>query len=192
MIKAPGEYGVQVVCGEGQSLGNYQGFGGPLLGFLAVEKKYVRRMPGRLVGKTTDSRGNTSYTLTLQTREQHIRRERATSNICTNQGLVALRSVIFMSLTGGVFREYAVYNHKLAVKLFHLLQEKGFVPVTNGPFFNEFTMSHPEMESIYNYLKSHGIIPGKLSSDKKELTIAVTEMLTEEDIITYSRLAGEV
>ena len=100
LLKRPAEMGVDIVCGEAMSFGNPTGFGGPCLGFVACQKNFMRRMPGRLIGKTTDSAGKPCFVLTLQTREQHIRRERATSNICTNQGLCALRAVIYMSSVG--------------------------------------------------------------------------------------------
>lgn len=195
LVKPPGIYGADVVCGEGQSLGNYPGFGGPLLGFMATRKKHTRRLPGRIVGRTVDSRGKESYVLTLQTREQHIRRERATSNICTNQGLMALRSVIYMSLMGPGLVNLARFNHQLAVRLRNGLLDLGFSPFSGSPFFNEFTVLHPRIDTFTEEMRRKGFQPGillELPDDRKALLICVTETSGEKGVNDYLKAAGEV
>ncbi|MGL4369572.1 MAG: aminomethyl-transferring glycine dehydrogenase subunit GcvPA, partial [Spirochaetota bacterium] len=137
LLKPPGELGADIVCGEGQSFGNPAGFGGPCLGILAAKDFFTRKMPGRLVGKTADSGGKEAYVLTLQTREQHIRREKATSNICSNEGLCALRAAIYLSLAGKNLRPLAQLNHAMTSYLKTRLSEKGILPVFSAPFFNE-------------------------------------------------------
>jgi glycine dehydrogenase subunit 1 len=194
LVKPPGIHGADVVCGEGQSLGNYPGFGGPLLGFMAARKKHTRRLPGRVVGRTGDSQGREAYVLTLQTREQHIRRERATSNICTNQGLMALRSVIYMSIMGPGLADLARYNHQLAVRLRKGLLDLGFSPLNDRPFFNEFTVTHPEIDSFIKEMKARGFQPGillELSDTHRGLTVCVTETAGEGGVENYLQAARE-
>jgi glycine dehydrogenase subunit 1 len=143
-IRAPGEMGADIVVGEGQSIGNALNFGGPYLGLFATRDKYVRQMPGRLCGETVDAKGNRGFVLTLSTREQHIRREKATSNICTNSGLCALAFTIHMSLLGEKgLRDVAALNHARAVQTADALSSIKGVRLVNRHFFNEFTVELP-------------------------------------------------
>jgi len=145
LLKNPGSCGADLVAGEGQSLGISKSFGGPGLGLLAGSKKLMRNLPGRLVGKTTDANGDMGYVLTLATREQHIRREKASSNICSNNGLNAMTAAIYMACVGKIgIREIAQQNHDKAVYLRTCLEQAGFEPVFNTPFFNEFVVKGPK------------------------------------------------
>jgi len=144
LLKRPGHFGADLVAGEGQSLGLAKSFGGPGLGLLAGTQKMMRNLPGRLVGKTTDSKGRRGYVLTLATREQHIRREKASSNICSNNGLNAMAAAVYMSALGkNGIREIAQLNHDKAVYLKNVLVGAGFESVYNGAFFNEFVLKAP-------------------------------------------------
>jgi glycine dehydrogenase subunit 1 len=141
LVEAPGAMGADIVVGEGQSIGNGLNFGGPYVGLFATRQKYVRQMPGRLAGETLDAEGRRGFVLTLSTREQHIRREKATSNICTNSGLCALAFSIHMTMLGEKgLRQLARVNHANAVKLADLLARTPNVEVLNESFFNEFTI----------------------------------------------------
>ena len=145
LFKSPGAQGADIVCGEGQSMGIPQSFGGPGLGMFATSMKHVRTMPGRLVGRTEDVDGKPGFVLTLSTREQHIRREKATSNICSNQGLCATASAIFMASLGGTgIKKLAKLNRNKAEYLKAELAKIGFVPAFSGTTFNEFVMTAPE------------------------------------------------
>jgi len=189
-LKSPGACGADIVAGEGQSLGVEMNFGGPHVGIFATRKKFVRLMPGRLAGKTKDTDGNPGYVLTLSTREQHIRREKATSNICTNNALCALKSCIFMATMGkaGLMKTAAV-NHHLAKYAFdQLLGIKGVKATYTGAFFNEFVIELPipAAQLIANCASKH-IIPGVPLSqfDPKQthaLLVCVTETKTQRDI----------
>ncbi|MBF0274053.1 MAG: aminomethyl-transferring glycine dehydrogenase subunit GcvPA [Nitrospinae bacterium] len=163
LLKAPIDYGVEIVAGEGQSLGNGVNFGGPLLGIFAVQKKYMRSMPGRIVGQTKDTNDKRGFVLTLATREQHIRRERATSNICSNQGLCALSASIYLSLYGkNGLKELAEHNAKLASYAFNNIKAiKGVKTPQNASFFNEFVIELPSnaKELLHKGLKK-GIVAG--------------------------------
>ena len=144
LLKSPGRCGADLVAGEGQSLGMTKSFGGPGLGLLAGTQKLMRNLPGRFVGKTTDSNGQRGYVLTLATREQHIRREKASSNICSNNGLNAMTAAVYLAAAGkkGI-REIAKLNHDKAVYLKNTLEGAGFKSVYNGAFFNEFVLKAP-------------------------------------------------
>lgn len=196
MLKPPGcwgEHGVDIACGEGQPLGAPMAGGGPYVGFLSTRKQYVRQMPGRLVGRTTDTDGKTGYTLTLQAREQHIRRDKATSNICTNQGLLVTTATIHMSLLGpeGFMRvaQQCHQNTRLLVK--KLLNISGVSRVFHAPFFHEALIQLPKniknIASILNQLEAAGIhagYPPELHNPalKNTLLVCATECRTETEI----------
>lgn len=159
LYKSPGLYGVDVACGEGQSFGIPQSFGGPGLGMFAFQKEYVRNVPGRLVGETRDLDGKRGYVLTLATREQHIRREKATSNICTNQGLCALAASIYMASLGRTgLKELARLNYDKAVYLREGLRKKGVTIPFDGPIFNEFVVQFKA--GCYEHLLEKGMVAG--------------------------------
>ena len=201
MLKPPGEYGADIAVGEGQSLGNALNFGGPYLGFFACREQHVRRMAGRLVGQTVDLEGNTGYVLTLSTREQHIRRERATSNICTNQGLNALAASVYMAALGkcGLATVASLCYHKAhyAAKAIGALD--GYEVDTGTAFFNEFVVRCPRSVSETNQrlLADHGILGGyDLEKAYPELgrcmLLCVTEMNSAQQINHLVAALGEV
>jgi glycine dehydrogenase subunit 1 len=190
LLKPPSEFDADIVTGEGQPLGIPLSFGGPYLGLFATKDKYVRKMAGRLAGETVDSRGQRGYVLTLNTREQHIRRENATSNICTNQGLIALASTIYLSLLGkSGLQDLAKLNYHKA----HYAAEKistvpGFSVNPVQPFFNEFVVQCPVPAAEVNqYLLEHDILGGYdlgqvYPGMVHELLVAVTEMNPRSEI----------
>ncbi len=183
-----------IVVGEGQSIGVGLGFGGPHLGLFACKKEYTRQMPGRLCGQTTDADGKISYVLTLSTREQHIRREKATSNICTNVGLCALAFTVHMSLLGEQgMKNLALLNHQKACDLADKLEEINDVKVINTSFFNEFTVQLPidDAEDVVNKLAEKGILAGYPLHDGK-LLITATETTTENDVTALTTALREV
>jgi glycine dehydrogenase subunit 1 len=190
LLKSPGELGADIVAGDGQSFGLPLAFGGPYVGFFAVRQKDVRAMPGRLVGETTDLDGQRGFVLTLSTREQHIRREKATSNICSNQGLCALVTTIFMSLLGKQgLREMAEQNlAKAAYARQQLSRLKGVSLVFSGPVFNEFVVRcHEPVAEVLGRLEKNNILAGiPLGEDYPELAdcilVCVTEQNPREDI----------
>jgi glycine dehydrogenase subunit 1 len=162
ILKNPGSCGADIVCGEGQSLGIPRSFGGPGLGVFASRQKYVRNMPGRLIGQTVDKDGKRGFVLTLATREQHIRRERATSNICSNQGLCATTATMYMAMLGGTgFRELAALNHDKAAYLKAELQKAGVTTAFPSPGFNEFVVKFPgDFDARYQRLLEKKIVAG--------------------------------
>jgi glycine dehydrogenase subunit 1 len=191
-IRPSGEMGADIVAAEGQSFGNALNFGGPHVGLFATRDKFVRQMPGRLVGQTVDADGRRGWVLTLSTREQHIRRERATSNICTNSGLCALAFTIHVALLGEAgLRWLASLNHAAAVVLAERLERLPGVRLVNRTFFNEFTvqLSRPAAE-VVEALAGKGLLAGvpvsRFYPDRDEaaglLLLAATEMTTAEDI----------
>ena len=198
VIKSPGEMGADFVVGEGQSIGVGLQFGGPYLGLFAVrDPKHVRQMPGRLCGETVDAEGKRGFVLTLSTREQHIRREKATSNICTNSGLCALAFSVHMTLLGERgLRELAQENHRLACLAADRLEKVPGVKVLNKAFFNEFTVmldGKPAREIVRD-LADRGVLAGVslgrlypgVEALEQALLVAVTETTTEEDIETLA------
>ncbi len=183
LLKAPGECGADVAVGEGQCLGNPPAFGGPLLGVFATRKQFIRRMPGRLVGKTVDSRGVMAFVTTLQTREQHIRREKATSNICTAQALLATRAAIYMSLIG---KQGIITLAKTCLDRAHYLAEQvsqisGFSVPFGANFFNEFVVEAPaNARTILNRVRERDILGGielggRFPGFDKRFLVCVTE-----------------
>jgi glycine dehydrogenase subunit 1 len=191
ILPAPRE--ADIVCGEAQSIGIAMSFGGPHLGFFACREQHLRQMPGRLCGMTEDADGKRGFVLTLSTREQHIRREKATSNICTNQGLCALAFAVHMSLLGeNGFRDLARLNHEAAIRTADALEKIKGVKILNQSFFNEFTVELPKAAAdIVEKLAGAGIIAGYPVGGNK-LIIAATEMTTEDDIETLAATLEEV
>jgi glycine dehydrogenase subunit 1 len=195
-IKSPGEMGADIVVGEGQSLGVGLQFGGPYVGLFACKEKFVRQMPGRLCGQTVDAEGKRGFVLTLSTREQHIRREKATSNICTNSGLCALAFSIHMTLLGEKgLRDLAALNHAKAVQAAERLVKVPGVSLVNDSFFNEFTLKLPvNARDVVHKLATKkvlgGVSLGRLYPDNGQLEygllVAVTEVVSDEDVETFA------
>jgi glycine dehydrogenase subunit 1 len=195
-IKSPGEMDADIVVGEGQSIGVGLQFGGPYVGLFACKEKFVRQMPGRLCGETVDAHGKRGFVLTLSTREQHIRREKATSNICTNSGLCALAFSIHMTLLGeSGLRQLAAINHALACAAADRLTRIPGVSLVNDNFFNEFTLelpkpARPVVRALADRKILGGVSLGRLypgvSTLEKGLIVAVTEVVTPEDIEAFA------
>lgn len=191
-LKSPGALGADIVVAEGQSIGNGLNFGGPYVGLFATKQKYVRQMPGRVCGETVDADGKRGFVLTLSTREQHIRREKATSNICTNSGLCALAFTIHLSLLGEKgLRQMAMANHRKALKLESALLEIDGVEIISDKFFNELTVKTPKpgAEIIERLAEKNilaGIAASRFYANERELEnmiiLAATEMTQDEDI----------
>jgi len=202
LVKPPGAMGADIVAAEGQSIGNALNFGGPYVGLFATREKYLRQMPGRLVGETVDADGRRGWVLTLSTREQHIRREKATSNICTNSGLCALAFTIHMSLLGEEgLKRLARINHAHAVKLSEKLGAVRGVGVLADAFFNEFTIKlNKPADQVVDALAERGILAGvpggRLWPERPELAdhliVAATETNTMDEMDRFARLLGEV
>ena len=200
LFKTPGAMGADIVVGEGQPLGIPLWFGGPWLGFFTTKQAYVHKMAGRLVGETVDNRGQRAYVLTLTAREQHIKRERATSNICTNQSLLALASAVYMSVLGrsGLRQVAELCYHKAHYAAEQLGKIKGFGLCFTEPFFHEFALCCPKpADEVNAHLLEHSILGGyALGEDypslKNHLLIAVTEMNTKEEIDALVEALAEV
>ena len=201
LVTPPGEMGADIAVGEGQSIGGALNFGGPYVGLFACTQKLVRQMPGRLCGETVDADGQRGFVLTLSTREQHIRRDKATSNICTNSGLCALAFTAHMTLLGGKgFRELAVLNHEAACDLADALAAIDGVEILTPRFFNEFAFKTPiDAEAVLAMLDERGIIGGVRASRLLPggavgdvIIAAATECTTQADIAAYAAALKEV
>lgn len=173
-----------IVVGDIQPLGISMNFGGPHAGYMACKEAYMRQMPGRLVGKTLDKDGKDAYTLTIQTREQHIKREKATSNICSNQSLIALSATLYLSLVGEEgFKQTGIMSANIAHALSRMLAGRG-IKTINKNFFNEFVIEVSNAEEFLENLKKEGILGG-IKLDKNRILVCATEMNTEEEILDY-------
>jgi len=202
LIKAPGEMGADIVVGEGQSIGVGLQFGGPYVGLFATREKFVRQMPGRLAGETVDAEGKRGFVLTLSTREQHIRREKATSNICTNSGLCALAFSIHLTLLGEKgLTDLAKLNHARACAAADRLLAIPGVRLVNDSFFNEFTLELPvEARPAVHAMVEKGVLGGVslgrlypgVDALKSGLVVAVTEVVSDEDIDALEAALQEV
>jgi glycine dehydrogenase subunit 1 len=197
LFRPPGEYGADVVAGEGQSLGSPLNFGGPYLGLFACRQQYLRQMPGRIVGRTSDAQGRTGYVLTIQTREQHIRRERATSNICTSQQLVALAATVYLAAMGkqGLRQVAELCYHKAHYAAGRIAELCGYSLAFDGVFFKEFVVRCPRPPSEVNRaLLERGIVGGLDVSQYVEngLLVCVTEMNTRQEIDRLVDVLGEI
>jgi glycine dehydrogenase subunit 1 len=194
LLKTPGEVNADITFGEGQSLGNHLNFGGPYLGLFAAKQEYVRRMPGRIAGMTEDVDGKRGYVLTLQTREQHIRREKATSNICSNQALCALAATVYLALMG---KTGLTKVAELSLQKAHYLQENicklpGFSAANTAPFFKEFVVTCPVpakdiiqaalVKNIFAGIDLGVFYPGR----QHDLLIAVTEKRSKEEMDKFT------
>ncbi|NCP15775.1 aminomethyl-transferring glycine dehydrogenase subunit GcvPA [bacterium] len=200
LLKTPGEMGADIVVGEGQPLGIPLAYGGPYLGFFTTRKQYIHKMAGRLVGETIDNRGQRAYVLTLTAREQHIKRERATSNICSNQGLMALAAAVYLSLVGkrGLRQVAELCYQRAHYAADQLGKIKGYGLQFPAPFFHEFVLRCPQPAAEINeHLLEHGILGGyDLGQDypalNNHLLIAVTEMNSKEEIDALVEVLSEV
>jgi glycine dehydrogenase subunit 1 len=185
ILKPPGELGVDICVGEGQTLGNRLDYGGPSFGFFAASERFIRKMPGRIAGETRDVDGRRGFVLTLQTREQHIRREKATHNICTAQALNALAGVIYLSWLG---KRGAVELAELMLRRTYYAREAlGLEPINPGPVVREFAVRVPDLDGLFERARARGINPGyRLGTDYPEhedgLLVAITERRTRADI----------
>jgi glycine dehydrogenase subunit 1 len=201
LIRSPGEMGADIVVGEGQSIGVGLNFGGPYVGLFATRDKYVRQMPGRLAGETVDAAGKRGFVLTLSTREQHIRREKATSNICTNSGLCALAFSVHMTLLGEKgLRTLAGINHQRAAAAAERLARVPGVALVNDGFFNEFTLRLPkEARPVVRAMAEKGVLGGVslgrlypgAEALANGLVVAVTETSTDQDVEALAGALGE-
>jgi len=195
MFKPPGDYGADIVVAEGQALGNPISFGGPGVGIFACRKEYVRQMPGRIVGKTVDADGQTGYVMTLVTREQHIRRERATSNICTSEALVALATTVYLATLGkrGLRKVAELCYHKAHYAANAISKLKGYSLVFQQPFFKEFVVRCPAKPHLINNALFQESIIGGLDLSyilDNSMLLCVTEMNTKEEIDRLVEILG--
>ena len=194
ILKPPGEQGVDICVGEGQTLGNRLDFGGPSFGFFAAAERFLRKMPGRIAGETRDLDGKRGFVLTLQTREQHIRREKATHNICTAQALNALAGVVYLSWLGK--RGLVELAELMLRRTHHAREALGLEAINPGPVVREFAVRVPDLDALFERARAERVNPGyRLGSDYPEygdgLLVAITERRTREDIDRLARLVGE-
>ncbi|MBX9772047.1 MAG: hypothetical protein K2X29_11785, partial [Candidatus Obscuribacterales bacterium] len=200
LLTPPSDFGADIVIGDAQPCGNFLSFGGPSAGYLACRKEFVRQLPGRICGMTVDSEGKRAYTLTLQTREQHIRRAKATSNICTNQALNALSMLVYLVLMGPIgLRQLSEISVRRAHYLKELLTNIDGVKITfEKPFFNEFVIETVKPANlVLTQLQKKGILGGiALSTDypdlEKSFLVSVTEMNSVNDLDKYAQALKEV
>lgn len=199
LLKSPGALGVDIACGDGQPLGSGLNFGGPSFGFLATKNDYLRQLPGRIVGKTQDKEGKPAYCLTLQAREQHIRREKATSNICSNQSLNAIAAAVYLALLGREgFRNVALYSLNLTHYLYGRLKEIPSIRLPfSAPFFNEFIWEIKDALKVINKLYRKKVIAGLYLGDfypqlKDCILSCCTEKKTKEDIDGFVQALKDV
>ncbi len=184
ILKPPSEFGADIVVGDIQTLGIPMNYGGPTAGFMACREKFMRQLPGRLAGRTVDKEGKQAFCLTIQTREQHIKREKATSNICSNQALIGLCATVYLSVMGEKgFFQAGYLSSKNAHRLSMKLQTKG-IKTLNKNFFNEFVIEVDDTDKFLAKLREHEIIGG-LKIDNNKILVAVTEMNTDEEIERY-------
>lgn len=184
ILKPPSEFGADIVVGDIQTLGIPMNYGGPTAGFMACREKFMRQLPGRLAGRTVDKEGKQAFCLTIQTREQHIKREKATSNICSNQALIGLCATVYLSVMGEKgFFQAGYLSSKNAHRLSMQLQTKG-IKTLNKNFFNEFVIEVDDTDKFLAKLREHEIIGG-LKIDNNKILVAVTEMNTDEEIERY-------
>jgi glycine dehydrogenase subunit 1 len=194
ILKPPGEQGVDVCVGEGQTLGNRLDFGGPSFGFFAAGERFLRKMPGRIAGETRDVDGKRGFVLTLQTREQHIRREKATHNICTAQALNALAGVVYLSWLGK--RGLVELAELMLRRTHHARESLGLEAINPGPVVREFAVRVPDLDAVFEQARAERVNPGyRLGRDYPEyedgLLVAITERRTCEDIERLARLVGK-
>jgi glycine dehydrogenase subunit 1 len=202
LVKSPGEMGADIVAAEGQGIGNALSYGGPYVGLFATREKYVRQMPGRIAGETVDADGRRGWVLTLSTREQHIRREKATSNICTNSGLCALAFTIHLALLGEAgFTRLAELNHAKAVQLAERIAATGKADVVPDSFFNEFALRLPRPAAeVVEGLAERGILGGvpvsRFYPDKPDLAnlllVTATETNSDDDLARLTAALEEI
>lgn len=184
ILKTPAEMGADIAVGDIQTLGIPMNFGGPSAGFIACREKLMRQLPGRLAGRTVDKDGKQAFCLTIQTREQHIKREKATSNICSNQALIGLCATLYLSVMGDKgFRQASYLSTKNAHILADKLKEKGY-KILNTNFFNEFVLEVPNADDFLARLENNNILGG-IKLDDKKILVATTEMISDEDIDLY-------
>jgi glycine dehydrogenase subunit 1 len=195
ILESPGALGADICVGEGQTLGNRLDFGGPSFGFFAAAERFIRKLPGRIAGETRDVDGKRGFVLTLQTREQHIRREKATHNICTAQALNALAGVIYLSWLG---KRGLVELGELMLRRTHYARETlGLEAINPGPVVREFAVRVPNLDAVFERARAAGINPGyRLGNDYPEygdgLLVAITERRTKADIDRLAAVVGSV